>query len=120
MYRVIAVDDDIEVIKWLRSLFANSDDFDMVGETVNSGEAIRLVKSLKPDILISDVYLPQIDGFELARYIKENFDGIKVILISAHKDKVYERLAKEEGALTFIPKTSISLNTLRHALQPQM
>ncbi|MFC1979146.1 response regulator transcription factor [Chloroflexota bacterium] len=120
MYRVIAVDDDIEVIKWLGSLLASSADFDMVGETVNSSEAIPLVKSLKPDILISDVYLPQTDGFELARYIKENFDGIKVILISAHKDKIYERLAKEEGAITFIPKTSLSLITLRHALQSQM
>ena len=120
MYRVIAVDDDIEVIKWLRSLLTSSGDFDMVGETVSSSEAIQLVKSLKPDILISDVYLPQTDGFELARYIKENFDGTKVILISADKDKVYERLAKEEGELTFIPKTSLSLNILRHALQPQM
>jgi YesN/AraC family two-component response regulator len=120
VYRVIVVDDDIEVIKWLRSLLESSDDFEIVGATVNSSEAIRLVESLKPDLLISDVYIPQMDGFELAKYIREHFKNTEVILISAHKDKVYERLAKEQGALTFIPKTSISLNALRYALQPQM
>lgn len=57
------------------------------------------------------------DGFEMMQYMRYHFPRIKVILISAYVERVYERLAKEEGALAFIPKTRFSLQALRQTLQ---
>lgn len=89
----------------------------MVGEVGNGTEALQLIPSLLPDLLIADMYMPEPDGLEVVRYVQQHFSGIKAILVSAHEDRVYEELAKEEGALAFIPKARLSLDALRQALK---
>ena len=53
----------------------------------------------------------------MARYVQHNFSGVKAILVSAYEEHVYERLARDEGALAFIPKAKLSLDALRRALK---
>lgn len=119
MYRVIIVDDQPEFLGWLKSLLKGNEDFQVVGEATTGVEALQLVKSMVPDLVIADVYIPEPDGLELARYIRQHFPSIKVILISAHAERVCERMAKEEGALTFIPKVKLSLQSLCQVLQAE-
>ncbi len=115
-YRVVVADDEAEFRDWLRSLFSKSDEFDIVGEAVTGEEAISLMPGLMPDLVIADMYMPEPDGLEVVRYVQESFPGVKAVLVSAHEERVYRRLAKEAGALTFIPKASFSLDALRQAL----
>ena len=89
----------------------------MVGDAGSGREALRLTKSLAPDLVLADIYMPDLDGLEVARYIREHFSGMKVILVSAAGGQAYERLAAEEGALAFIPKADLSLDALRRVLQ---
>jgi two-component system response regulator YesN len=117
MYRVIVADDEAEFRQWLRSLFDGSEDFQMVGEASTGSEAVHLIPLLQPDLVIADMYMPEPDGLEVARYVQRNFSGIKAILVSAYEEHVYERLAKDEGALAFIPKTKLTLDALRQALR---
>ncbi|MEE8471179.1 MAG: response regulator transcription factor [Dehalococcoidia bacterium] len=117
MYRVIVADDEPEFREWLRALLDSSEDFQVVGEASSGTEAVRIIPSLTPDLVIADMYMPEPDGLEVARYVHHHFPGIKAIVVSAYQERVYERLAREEGALAFIPKAKISLNTLRQALQ---
>jgi YesN/AraC family two-component response regulator len=117
VYRVIIADDEPDFRTWLRSLLDNSEDFLLVGEASNGTEAVDLLPSLTPDLVIADMYMPGPDGLEVARYVQLHFPATKAILISAHQERVYEKLASDEGALAFIPKTELSLNTLRQALQ---
>lgn len=117
MYRVIVADDEAEFRQWLRSLFDGSEDFQMVGEASTGSEAVHLIPLLLPDLIIADMYMPEPDGLEVARYVQRHFSNIKAILVSAYEERVYERLAKDEGALAFIPKTKLSLDALRRALQ---
>ncbi len=116
-HKLIIVDDEPEFREWLRSLIGNYRDFSVVGEATTGEEAIGLIKLLAPDLVILDVYLPAMDGFEVIQYMRHHFPRIKVILISAYAERVYERLAKEEGALAFIPKAQFSLQALRQTLQ---
>jgi two-component system response regulator YesN len=116
-YRVIVADDEPEFRGWLRSLLQGSRDFQVVGEAGTGAEAIELVKSLTPDLVIADMYMPEPDGLEVARYIQDHFPASRAILVSAHEERVYERLAREEGALAFIPKAKLSLDTLSQTLQ---
>jgi len=117
IYRVIVADDEPEFREWLRSLMENSEDFQLVGEAKTGNEAIYLIPSVKPDLVIADMYMPDPDGLEVARYVQSHFSGIKAILVSAYEERVYERLAREEGALAFIPKARLSLDALRQALK---
>ena len=120
IYRVIVADDEPEFREWLRSLMENSEDFQLVGEAKTGIEAIYLIPSVKPDLVIADMYMPDPDGLEVARYVQCHFSGIKAILVSAYEERVYERLAKEEGALAFIPKARLSLDALRQALKGEV
>ena len=116
-YRVVLADDEPEFIAWLSSLLKSSADFEVVGEAKNGAEAVELIPSLMPDLVIADMYMPGPDGLEVARCVQERFPNTKAILVSAYAERVYERLAKEAGALTFIPKVSFSLEALRQALR---
>ncbi len=116
MYRVVLVDDSVEFLNWLKSLFENSDDFQVVGDASSGIKARHIIESLKPNLVISDVYMPDTDGLELARYVQEHLPNIRVILISVHEDRVYERLAHEEGVVAFIPKAKLSLEVIRQCL----
>jgi two-component system response regulator YesN len=115
--RVIVADDEPEFRGWLKSVLSDSGDFRLIGEVSNGTEAMELIPSLLPDLVIADMYMPDPDGLEVVRYVQNHFSGIKAILVSAHEERVYERLAREEGALAFIPKAKLSLDALRQALQ---
>jgi YesN/AraC family two-component response regulator len=115
--RVMVADDEPEFRNWLKSVLDDSEDFRLIGEVSSGTEALQLIASLHPDLLIADMYMPEPDGLEVVRYVQQHYSGIKAILVSAHEERVYERLAKQEGALAFIPKARLSLEALRQALK---
>ncbi len=117
MYQVILADDLREFLEWLGSLLEPSPDFQVVGAASTGSETLRLVELLLPDLVIADVDMPNLDGFDVARGVLGQWPSVKVILISSHMERVYERLARDEGALAFIPKARLSLDSLRQALQ---
>ena len=117
IYRVVVADDEPEFRSWLKSLLDDSEDFRLIGEASNGAEVVNLIPTLLPDLVIADMYMPEPDGLEVVRYVQHNFSGVKAILVSAYEEHVYERLARDEGALAFIPKTKLSLDALRQALK---
>ena len=117
MYRVIVADDQNEVRGHLRSLLEGSGDFEIVGEASSGRETLRLTTLLMPDLVIADVDMPDQDGLDVTRYISDKLPHIKVVLVSIHMEREYERLAAEEGAVAFIAATSLSVDALRQALQ---
>lgn len=116
MYRVVVADDETEFRAWLRALLSSCDDFQVIGEACNGEEALSLLNRLTPDLVIADLYMPEPDGLEIARYIQEHYPHMKAILVSAHRERINEKLARDEGALAFIPKSGLSLVELRHVL----
>ena len=119
MYRVILADDSDDFLEWLRSLLEGSQEFQIMGEARTGAEALRLIEHQLPDLVISDVDMPDLDGLELARSVRRQQSGIKVILVSGHTERLYERLAREEGTLAFIPKSQLSLDALHRALRKE-
>lgn len=116
-YRVLVVDDEPDFRDWLQSLLDSSKDFQVIGIASTGEETVSLIPSLAPDLVIADMYIPEPDGLEVARCVQAHFPDTKAVLISAQADRVYDRLAKQEGALAFIPKAGFSLDVLRQALQ---
>ena len=119
-YRVIVVDDEPDFNEWLCSLLHKSEDFEVLGQAYNSADAIKLIMSTKPDVAIVDIFMPESDGLDMSRCVHQHLPDTKVILMSAYEERIYARLAKEESALAFIPKSKLSLDTLLQALQEEV
>ena len=117
--RVVIVDDEPEFREWLRSLLDASATFRLVGEAVNGSEAIRMINELTPDLVIADVFMPDLDGLEIVQHIHKRYPAIKLILTSACHERAYAKMAKKEGALCFIPKVEFSLDYLDRVYQGQ-
>ncbi len=117
MHRVIVADDDPEFLGWFRSLLNSSEDFKVVGEAKDGVETLKLISDLTPDLVITDIYMPDPDGIAVAHHINQNFPSIKAIIISVQEGRIYGEMAIKEGALAFIPKRKLSLKILRQALQ---
>jgi two-component system response regulator YesN len=98
-------------------LLEESSQFTVVGEAQTGSEAVKLVGSLNPDLVITDVDMPDGDGLEVVRILREQVPAVQVIIVSANTGKGYERLAREEGAAAFIPKAKLSLEILSQVLQ---
>jgi DNA-binding NarL/FixJ family response regulator len=84
-------------------LFANSDSFEVCGEAQNGLEAIRMVPELSPDVVILDLSMPGLNGFETAAEIRLIAPSIRIVLFSVHEIPTTARWA---GADAFVSKSS--------------
>ena len=117
MYRVVLADDEREFREWLQAMLEKSDRFQVVGQAGTGAEAIVLVEQLVPDLVLSDIDMPEVDGLDLAHWVRAKVPSAKVILFSAQGGSAYARLAQEQGALAFIPKMQLSMPALDELLK---
>ena len=101
--RVLIVDDHEIVRKGVRMLFANYDSFEVCGEAQSGLEAIRMVPELSPDVVILDLNMPGMNGFETAAKIRLIAPPIKIVIFSAHE---IPSTALWAGADAFVSKSS--------------
>lgn len=117
MYGMLIVDDRAEVVKSIEKL-GNWRDMrvEVIGGASNGAEAMELIKSHKPKILITDIKMPIMDGLELTKQAKE-FDGsIKVILLSGYDEFSYAQEAIKLGAQEYLLKPA-KIELLREAVE---
>jgi DNA-binding NarL/FixJ family response regulator len=73
-------------------------DMEIVGEAANGREAVELTEKLKPDVVVMDVAMPELNGIEATRRVTEAVAHVRVIALSMHKDSVYVREVLRAGA----------------------
>ena len=102
-YRLLIVDDDVEIRSYLRRELQA--DFRIV-ECANGNEALRSIFARKPDLVITDLMMPQVDGLTLCQRIKQNIDlnDIPVILLTAKADQESNIMGLECGADAYVTK----------------
>ena len=104
MTRVMIVDDHAIVRAGLRALLFEEAAFDLVGEAAGGYEALELVEKTKPDVLILDLSMPDLDGISVTRKIKPNFPDLKILILTLHEDGALLREAIKAGAAGYILK----------------
>jgi DNA-binding NarL/FixJ family response regulator len=104
---VLIVDDHPSFRRMARALL-ESEGFDVVGEAEDGASAIEAANSLRPDVVLLDVHLPDLDGFEVAAALVRNGKTSAVVMTSSHDVHDFGRLVEQSGAQGFIPKAELS------------
>jgi DNA-binding NarL/FixJ family response regulator len=103
----LVVDDHPTFRKTARTLL-ESEGFEVVGEAVDGASAIEAATSLQPDVVLLDVYLPDMEGFEVAKALGRNGNRAAVILTSSRDSSDFGPLVERSGARGFIAKADLS------------
>jgi DNA-binding NarL/FixJ family response regulator len=108
---VLIVDDHPSFRASARALL-EAEGFDVVGEAADGETAVTQVRALKPDLVLLDVQLPDIDGFEVSHLLTSSGDGPDVVLVSSRDGSDYGALVADCGARGFVAKGELSGATI--------
>jgi len=106
LIRLLIVDDHTIVRKGIRALLATETDIEVVGEAANGREAIAQTAKLRPDVILVDLMMPEIDGIEAVRRITADYADTRILVLTsfATDDKVFPAI--KAGALGYLLKDS--------------
>lgn len=104
--KIILADDHTLVRAGIRSLIQQFQGMKVVGEAGDGNEALRLVKELKPDILLTDIAMPGMNGLDTVARLKRDFPGTHVVILSMHVSEEYVLQALKSGADGYLLKDS--------------
>jgi two-component system response regulator NreC len=104
--RIVIAEDHTILREGLRALISSNPNFEVVGEAEDGKEAIRCVEKLKPDLILSDLSMPRMNGMEAIREIKKRSPATKVIVLTVHRTEEYILATLKAGAEGYILKDS--------------
>lgn len=118
MWKVLLVEDEVFVRESVREIIAWEElGFTVSGEAGNGAEALDLIRREAPDLVITDIIMPEMDGVELLRRAREEGCTSRFVMLTCMSEFEYLRQAMEYGASNYILKLSMSVNSLRETLQ---
>jgi DNA-binding NarL/FixJ family response regulator len=106
MIKILLADDHALVRHGFRMILAAQPDMEIAGEAGNGREAVELAQKLKPDVVVMDVAMPELNGIEATRRLIELSPRTRVLALSMHKDAVYVREILRAGARGYLLKDS--------------
>jgi DNA-binding NarL/FixJ family response regulator len=112
-FTAIVADDAAEhraIVRYI--LAAASEPITIVAEAGDGDEALTLVLRERPDIVITDLVMPRLDGVELTKRVRQELPQTKIILISSYTEDAYRLLASNSGADAFVSKQVITSTLL--------
>jgi len=118
--RVLLADDHLLVAEALKSLLAA--EYELVGVVEDGRALIEAARTLRPDVIVADVTMPQLNGIDALIQLRQGGDRVPVVFLTMHRDVTFARRALEAGAAGFVLKHSAAVEltaALRAALAGQ-
>ncbi|MNB95587.1 putative response regulatory protein [compost metagenome] len=117
MHKVLIVDDEVLARVGIKSFVQwNEAGFEVVGEAENGKKALAMIIDLKPDIVITDIHMPVMNGIELIKAVKEKNIQVEFLILSAYDDFEYVKEAMRLGANDYILKLEMEPKALTELL----
>jgi two-component system invasion response regulator UvrY len=110
--RVLIVDDQLPFREAAKVVFGLLDQFEVVGEATSGEEALALVESLRPDLVLMDINLPGVNGVDATRQIAAAHPETVVILVSTYDVNALPRGASSSGALAYVHKERLDADLI--------
>jgi DNA-binding NarL/FixJ family response regulator len=104
-WSVLVVDDNPLVRQAVCELFTRNGDFDACGEAANGREAIEKAQLLCPNLIVTDLSMPAMNGLEETRAIKKLMPAVPAIIFTAHSDPFVEKEARAAGVSAVVSKS---------------
>jgi two-component system, NarL family, response regulator NreC len=104
--RILLADDHAVVRQGFKMILAAQPDMEIVGEAGNGHEAVELAEKLRPEVVVMDVSMPELNGIEATRRLASSTPHTRVVALSMHKDSVYVREILRAGARGYLLKES--------------
>ena len=105
LYRIILVDDEEEVRKSIiRKIDWQSVGFTVVGDAENGEDALEKIENLEPDVVLTDIRMPYMDGLTLAEKIRQKYPSMKIVILSGYDDFEYAKRAIKLNVTEYILK----------------
>ena len=102
--RVVLVDDHAVIRAGLEQLLAGTDDIEVVGQAANGAEALEVVRAIRPDVVLMDLQMPEVDGVAATRAIMAEDLGVDVLVLTSFSDGERIIAALDAGAVGYLLK----------------
>lgn len=113
----VLIADDQELIRWsLEIVLSTKEGIEVTGTAKDGREVIRCIRKEKPDVILMDVRMPEMDGVQCTEIIKENYPQIKIIILTTFDDDEFVFSALKHGASGYLLK-GISMDDLEEAIK---
>jgi len=106
--RVVLADDHPPLRAGIRMRLEQERDITVIAEADNGRDALRLVRDLKPHLLVLDMEMPDMTGLDVARQLRESDDTIRILILSAHENDDYRAALRERRGVGLSHQTGIS------------
>jgi DNA-binding NarL/FixJ family response regulator len=110
--RILIADDHAVVAEGLRSLIDAQSDMEVVGLADNGREAVKKALEAKPDLVVMDIAMPELNGIEATRIIRKTHAEVRVVMLSMHSNSVHVHRALGAGAGGYVLKESVGRELL--------
>lgn len=115
--RILVVEDEAPIRDWISYTIKNvSEDFDLIGSVKNGREAYDLSLKCKPDVIITDIKMPVMDGLELSKKIKEIMPEVFIVILTNFAEFNYAKEAISFGAYEYLIKSEIRPKEIKELL----
>lgn len=121
--RIVLADDHRLIREGLRALLARENDMEVVGLAEDGTAALRLVRQLQPDILVTDLAMPGLNGVEAIRRMRASHEAVRIVCVSMHVDQRSVVSAIDAGASGYVPKDASGeelVQAVRHVASGQI
>ena len=110
--RVLLADDHRILREGIRALIEDQEDMQVVGESEDGLETVKMVAKLQPDVVVMDIAMPLLNGLEATRQIRRDFPQVKVLILTMHDNEEYIRQVLAAGALGYVLKDAAARDLL--------
>lgn len=123
MTRIVLVDDNESILKALREYLGLHQGLEVAGTTNSARNAIDLIEFVQPDLVITDLNMPEVSGLELTRQLRQAHPDLAIIVLTGTETPQHRKLALDAGANAFIGKMSALtslVSTIQELNAPQL
>jgi two-component system response regulator NreC len=106
MIRIVLADDHVVMRNGLRLLLERQQNFQVLAEAADGREAVGICEKLRPDVLVLDIAMPNLNGIEAARQVAAKLPHTAIVILSMHADESYVLRALKAGARAYLLKDS--------------
>jgi CheY-like chemotaxis protein len=114
--RILIADDHPTILQMVKQILTAQPGFEVVGEARDGQHAVTLAEALKPDVIVINVTMPNMSGFDAARLIRSRVPDCAIVILSSHKDQQFIAEARKVGANGYVEKSNAD-KQLIHAIE---